>query len=91
VAESLKPLSPLLKKGYIWEWTTAQDQAFQNARKALSEITDLAFYNVNNLTALHVDASRLYGIGFILKQKDADGNWRMVKAGSRFLSDAESR
>jgi hypothetical protein len=41
--------------------------------------------------ALHVDASRLFGLVFILKQEDADGNWRMVQAGSRYLSDVESR
>ena len=90
-AESLKPLSPLLKKGLIWEWTTTHEEAFLRARETLSGISDLAFYNSNNPTALHVDASRLFGLGFILKQKDADGNWRMVQAGSRYLSEAESR
>ncbi|MFO0203428.1 MAG: Ty3/Gypsy family RNase HI domain-containing protein, partial [Alphaproteobacteria bacterium] len=39
---------------------------------------------------LHVDASLLNGLGFLLKQKAADGKWMVVLAGSRFLSSAES-
>ena len=91
VAESLKPLSPLLKKDLTWEWTTTHEEAFLKAREALSETHDLAFYDQKRPTALHVDASRLFGLGFILKQKDANGSWRMVQAGSRYLSEAESR
>ena len=53
---------------------------------------ELAFYNPERETTLHVDASRLNGLGFILKQRDANTNeWWMVQAGSRFLSPAESR
>jgi transposase InsO family protein len=75
----------------LWEWTTTHEDAFLKARKALSEMHDLAFYDQNRPTALHVDASRLFGLGFILKQKDAEGSWRMVQAGSRYLSETESR
>jgi hypothetical protein len=75
VAESLKPLSPLLKKGMLWVWTTTHEDAFLKIKKALSETHDLAFYDQNRPTALHVDASRLFGLGFILKQKDAEGSW----------------
>ncbi len=81
VAKSLKPLRPSKKKASFGSGE-AHDQTFQNARKALSEITDVAFYDVNHPIALRVDASRLYGLGFILKQKDADGNWQMVQAES---------
>jgi hypothetical protein len=91
VAESLKPLSPLLKKDLTWEWTTTHEKAFLKAREALYETHDLAFYDQKWPTALHVDALRLFGLGFILKQKDANGSWRMVQAGSRYLSEAESR
>jgi len=38
-----------------------------------------------------VDASRLHGLGFVLKQKKAEGQWKMIQAGSRFLSAAETR
>ena len=42
-------------------------------------------------TSLHVDASRLKGIGFVLKQKQSDGTWRFVQEGSRFLTGTETR
>ena len=38
-----------------------------------------------------MDASRLHGLGFILKQRQDTGQWKMVQAGSRFLSPAEQR
>ena len=41
--------------------------------------------------ALATDASRLKGLGFILRQQSQDGSWRVTQAGSRFLSNAETR
>ena len=43
-------------------------------------------------TRLYTDASRL-GIGFLLTQKSQQSNsdWKLVQAGSRFLTDTESR
>jgi hypothetical protein len=40
IAESLKPLSPLLKKktGLIWEWTTIHEEAFLKAGQTLRNI-----------------------------------------------------
>jgi hypothetical protein len=49
------------------------------------------YYDAAKPTALHTDASRLKGLGFVLRQQHADGSWRTIQAGSRFLSDAESR
>ncbi|KZS06475.1 Uncharacterized protein APZ42_030055 [Daphnia magna] len=42
-------------------------------------------------TCLHVDAFRLHGVGFILRQQQTDGSWNVVQAGFCFLSDTESR
>ena len=85
------PLSPLLKKGFAWEWTSTHEDAFKTVRTILSEVRDLAFDDAKCPTCLHVDASRLYGLGFILKQCDSNNAWQVVQAGSRFLSSAESR
>ena len=64
----------------------------RKAREELAVSPELAFYHPERETTLHVDASRLNGLGFILKKRDANTNeWRMVQAGSRFLSPAESR
>ncbi|XP_045025183.1 uncharacterized protein LOC123469907 [Daphnia magna] len=91
LAAALDPLSPLLKAGYAWEWTTRHDETFCAARKLLSAVHDLAFYDPKRPTSLHVDASRLNGLGFLLKQLDDSKKWRIVQAGSRFISSAESR
>ena len=53
--------------------------------------TILAYYDPTKETSLHVDASRLKGMSFVLKQKQSDGTWRFVQAGSRFLTETESR
>ena len=41
-------------------------------------------------TRLETDASRLYGLGYDLLQKQ-DGEWKLIACGSRFLTDCESR
>jgi hypothetical protein len=56
----------------------------------LSTVRDLAFYDLKRLTILYVDASRFNGLGFLLKQLDNSKVWRVLQAGSRFLSSAES-
>jgi hypothetical protein len=71
-----------------WEWTTLHEEAFLKAREALSETHDVAFYDQKRPTALHV-ASSLFGMGFILQPKEANWSWRMVQAGSRYLSEEE--
>ena len=91
IARALVPLAPLLKSSYTWEWTALHDDAFRRARGLLCVPPCLAFYDPALPTALHVDTSRLYGLGFLLKQKGADGRWKLIQDGSRFLSSAESR
>ena len=45
---------------------------------------------MNKPTRLCTDAS-CQGLGFVLQQCDTSGTWTLVQAGSRFLTDAESR
>jgi hypothetical protein len=78
VVGSLKPLSSILKKDTTGKWTTTHEEAFLKAREALSETHEQAIYDQKRPIALHVDASRLFGLGFFFKQKDANGSWRMV-------------
>lgn len=49
------------------------------------------FYDPSRSTSLHVDASRLNGLGLLLKQRKTAIPWRLVQAGYRFLSSAEIR
>ena len=91
IAAKLEPLRPLLKKNREFCWDEVQDEAFLAAREALATSPVLAYYDPRKETALEVDASRLHGLGFVLQQRQTDGEWRMVQAGSRFLSETETR
>ena len=50
----------------------------------------MAFFDQGAPTALHTDASRTRGLGFVLRQRQ-EGAWKMIQCGSRFLTDTESR
>ena len=91
IATALAPLSPLLKKQAAFVWLADHDKAFVTARRLLSQVPALAYYDPSRPTALFSDASRLRGHGFIPKQQQTDGQWRMVQAGSRFIDPTESR
>ena len=91
IAEVLSPFSSLLKKHTSFDWLPAHDDAFLAARSILSKVPALAYYDATRPTTLFTDASRLRGLGFVLKQQQPDGEWRMVQAGSRFIVPAESR
>ena len=62
------------------------------AKQSLTTALVLAYFDASKETHLYTDASTL-GLNFLLLQKQSAGNsdWRVVQAGSRFLSDTESR
>ena len=91
VADKMLPLRPLLSQKNEFVWAPEHQSAFEQARAALSSPATLAFYDPPKPTSLHTDASRLKGLGFVLRQRQEDGTWRVVQCGSRFLSKTESR
>ena len=92
IAEISKPLRPLLKQSVQFQWDTSHQETFDQARHALANSDFVvAYYDPKKPTALHTDASRLKVLGFILRQQRQDGSWCVTQAGSRFLSNAETR
>ena len=91
ISELLAPLKSLLKKGVLFQWLPEHQAAFECAREHLASSKVLAYYSPSRQTRLIVDASRLNGLGFVLKQKQDDESWKPVQAGSRFLTPAETR
>ncbi len=85
----LAPLRPMLSTKNEFMWSPDLDKAFITAKQALTSAPTVAFFNLDKTTCLCTDASR-QGLGFVLQQKNGD-NWTLIQAGSRFLSDAESR
>ena len=89
VATLLAPLRPLLSTKNDFVWSESYGEAFSVAKRSLTTPPVLSFFDITKPTRLSTDASR-QGLGFILQQKTS-GEWLLVQAGSRFLSDAESR
>ena len=89
LAETLAPLRPLLSSRNDFLWTADHERAFECAKHVLSSTPTLAFFDLRKETRLYTDASTL-GIGFLLLQKHED-DWKLIQAGSRFLTDTESR
>ena len=89
IASLLTPLRPLLSTKNEFLWTPDINEAFTVARQSLTSAPTLSFFDPLKDTRLCTDASR-QGLGFVLQQKSGD-NWVLVQAGSRFLSDTESR
>ena len=102
VAPFMQPFSDLLKDGK-WYWDDNLTKLFEASRTAISQkIQDgVRTFEIDRPTCLSTDWSQ-QGIGFTLQQKICicdikaaplccpDG-WKLVLAGSRFTSAAESR
>ena len=91
VARNLLPLRELLSTKREFCWDASHEDAFIRARAALSSPPTLAFYDPRRATRLSTDASRLNGMGCVLQQQQDDESWSVVQAGSRFVTDTETR
>lgn len=91
VSELLSALRPLLSSKNEFRWEEEHQRAFEAAKTALTSVPALAFFDPSRPTSLSTDASRLQGLGFVLSQAQRDGTWRVIQAGSRFLTPAETR
>jgi hypothetical protein len=72
ISEVLAPFKHLLKKGQKFTWNDDLQATFEAARHHLTSTKTLAFYQPDRKTRLITDASRLNGVGFILKQEIDD-------------------
>ena len=91
IAATAQPLRPLLSPKRSFTWTPDHDTAFERVKSALLSPPVLAPFNPAYPVVLQTDASRLYSIGYALLQDHGQGQMRLVRCGSRFLTDAESR
>ena len=84
-AHKTAPLTELLKKGAVWEWSSAQQAAFQAVKYALAAAPALQLPDWNKPFAVMVDASAV-ATGAVLLQ-----NNRPIAYESRKLKPAETR
>ncbi|XP_039755530.1 uncharacterized protein K02A2.6-like [Pararge aegeria] len=83
----LAPLYALLRKGVEWQWTEAQDRAFQEVKAALTSCPVLVHYDERLPLIVSCDASAR-GVGAVLSQR-GEGGERPVSYASRTLNSAE--
>ncbi len=83
MSEEIHTLHNLLKKDVLWNWSSAQQKAFDNIKNKIADCTTLVFYDPSRELTLQNDASE-YGIGSVIMQ---DG--KPIAFASRRPSDAE--
>ncbi|XP_048854231.1 uncharacterized protein K02A2.6-like [Brienomyrus brachyistius] len=88
LATVLKPLNELLNKEKKWQWTSACESAFQEAKTRLVSQEVLTHYNPELPLRLACDASP-YGVGAVLSHIMPDGEERPIAYASRTLNKAE--
>ena len=86
---TLEQLRDLNKQHVQWGWTDHHQREFEKARKILASPACLTYFDPGRPTRLETDASKLHGLGFVLRQQALDGRWRAVQCGSRTLGPHE--
>ena len=79
----VQPLHNLLKKNVLWNWSKAQEAAFQAVKDEISNATKLSYYEPTKYLILENNAFD-YGLGTAVMQEG-----KPIVYGSRALSDTE--
>ena len=85
VAERMQPLLNLLQKDVQFQWTSSQQEAFEEIKQAITKTPVLAFYDPEEPLTLENDSSE-YGLGSVIMQKG-----KPVAFASRTLTPTERR
>ena len=89
LAEVTQPLRELLSTKRAWVWTSSQELAFGELKKALTQPTILEFYNPQAPVKVSADASS-FGLGAVPLQQSRS-LWKPVSYASRWMSETERR
>ena len=93
LSHAAQPLRMLLKKNAAFVWTNAQEKSFQTVKDIITSDRIVSFFDPQKVTIVLTDASRLYGLGFLLMQKTSLNAQKhyLVHCNSRSLTDCETR
>lgn len=83
-----RPLYDLTKKGVVWQWTSAEENAFQQLKNAFTTAPVLQMPDQNKAFRVETDASG-YATGGVLTQQDDNGKWHPCMFLSQSMSPAE--
>src|SRR5258707_7210177 len=82
------PLHMLTQKLKDWSWGTAEQQAFNVLKNAITSAPTLAFPSRSGLFCLECNASN-FAMGAILSQQPEDGLFHLIGFMSKSFSDTE--
>ena len=93
IAQHLSGLRHLLKRNTAYVWDEEIEKEFNEARRVMTESRTLKPFDETLETVLVTDASRLYGIGFLLLQRRDDGvdGFNIVQYGSYAPTETQKR
>ena len=81
----------LLKKNNAFVWLPEHDKEFNTVKSSLCSPVIVKPFDPSLPTELLTDASKLYGIGFALIQREPHNRSRLILCSSRSLTSAQSR
>lgn len=83
-----KPLYELTKDEVLFQWTSREQEAFEELKRRLTSPPVLMYPDLNKPFIVATDASG-FGVGAVLKQEDDEGKERVIAYASRVLNKAE--
>jgi len=89
LAQMTSLMRGLLKKNVAYVWLQEHQDEFEKVKEMLCSDMLVKPFDMSLDTELYTDASRLYGIGYALIQRDAHGKIRLIQCGSQSLSSAQ--
>jgi hypothetical protein len=87
-ADITRPLHDLTKKDTPWTWTTKEQTAFEDLKKAVTTAPVLAFPNDSAAYRVEADSSD-FATGGVLSQVQEDGKWHPVAFLSKSLDEVQ--
>lgn len=84
------PLNLLTRKGTKFSWNNTHQKAFMEIKEILLKEETLGYFDVNDDTFVIADGSPV-GLGAVLIQKNASGNFRIICYASKTLTPTEQK
>ncbi len=91
LTEMMTPIRALLSPKVTFQWLQDQQEAFSKIKKEFESPRILTMFRAGASLRLETDAAQKTGFGFALWQEEDGGIWKLLRCGSRTVSDAESR
>uniref|UniRef100_UPI003A84E045 RNase H-like domain-containing protein n=1 Tax=Litorimonas sp. TaxID=1892381 RepID=UPI003A84E045 len=82
-------LRTLLKQRNAWVWTEDHQKEFDQLKMSCAAYVGLKPFDPSLPLVLITDASRIFGLGFILYQPTGSGSANVLQCGSSALNDAQ--